>query len=261
MKIIDLAPEHEELFCNCLEDWSAEMKESGSHKKKWLENMRDSGFTAKLATDDEDNIGGMIQYLPIERSHVEGNDLYFIMCVWVHGYKEGRGNFQKKGMGKALLKAAEEDARQKGAKGIAAWGVSMPFWMKASWFKKQGYKTVDKDGMAVLLWKSFTDDAKPPKWVKQVKKPQTYPGKVTVMAFKNGWCPASNIVFERAKRAAAEFSDKVDFQEIDTFNMATFHEWGILDAVYIDGKVAQKGPPPSYEDIKKMIGKRVRKIK
>jgi N-acetylglutamate synthase-like GNAT family acetyltransferase len=87
-----------------------------------------------------------IAFLCFEHSFVDGKDLYFIPCIWVHGYKQGRGSFQRRGMGKALLKAAEEDIKNRGARGIAAWGVSLPFWMKASWFKKQGYKKVDKKG-------------------------------------------------------------------------------------------------------------------
>jgi GNAT superfamily N-acetyltransferase len=62
--------------------------------------------------------------------------LYFVYCIHVPGHKQGRGNFQGHGMGTALLCAAEEDARRLGAKGMAAWGVWLPFWMKASWFKK-----------------------------------------------------------------------------------------------------------------------------
>ena len=80
-------------------------------------------------------------------------------------------------------------------------------------------------------------------------------------AFINGWCPAQNLVFERAKRAASEFGDKVAFTEIDTFNRETFLEWGIADALFIDGKEIITGPPPSYEDIKKKIAKRVKKLK
>ena len=60
-------------------------------------------------------------------------------------------------MGKALLVAAEDDARDRGAQGMAARGMFLPFWMKASWFKKQGYSKVDKQGLSVLLWKPFTD--------------------------------------------------------------------------------------------------------
>jgi N-acetylglutamate synthase-like GNAT family acetyltransferase len=260
MKILDLTPENEKLYTLCLEDWSEEVAEAGNHKACWLERNR-AHARVKLAADDAGNIGGMIQYLPIEKSGVQGKDLFFILCIWVHGHKQGRGNFQKKGMGSALLKAAEDDAKQRGAKGIAAWGVSLPFWMKASWFKKHGYERVDKEGVAVLLWKKFSDDARPPKWTRPKKYPGTVPGKVAVTAFLGGWCTSYNIVFERAKKASAEFGDKVVFQHIDTSNSQAFQEWGISDALFIDGKEVSTGPPPSYEKLKKMIGKRVKKLR
>jgi len=262
MKIIDLADEYKKSYFVCLEDWSEEMKEAGDHKEVWYNKMKDKGLRVKLGLDDSGEVGGMIQYIPIEHSFVEGNDLYFINCIWVHGYKEGRGSFQKKGMGKALLQAAEDDVKTKGAKGIAAWGIPLPFWMKASWFKKQGYAKVEKQGFLgqVLLWKPFTNDAIPPKWIKQKKRPETTPSKVTVTAFLNGWCPAQNLVFERAKRAALEFGDKVVFRGIDTFDRKNFSEWGIADALFIDDKQVRTGPPPPFEKIKKMIAKRVRKL-
>ena len=260
MEIVDLTDEYKQLYFVCLEDWSKEMEEAGDHKKIWYEKMRDKGLRVKLAKDERGEVGGMIQYIPIEHSFVEGKDLYFVNCIWVHGHKEGRGNFQKKGMGKALIHAAEEDARARGARGMAAWGLLLPFWMKASWFRKQGYKKVDRQGIQVLLWKPFTDDAVPPKWIRQQKKPELVPGKVLVTAFLNGWCPAQNMIFERAKKAAAEFGDKVLFREIDTFNRVNFVEWGIADALYVDNKQVRTGPPPSYEKIKKIIAGRVKKL-
>ena len=132
--------------------------------------------------------------------------------------------------------------------------------MKASWFKKHGYKKVDKDGSAVLLWKPFTENAVPPKWIKQKKKPELVPGKVTVTSFINGWCPAQNMIYERAKRAAFEFGDKVVFQEINTMDRDIFLEWGMVDGLFIDNKSVRKGPPPSYDKIKKKIKKRVKKL-
>ncbi len=259
MKIVDLTDDRKELYFFCLEDWSEEMKEAGDHKRAWYEKMKDQGLGVKLALDDTGEVGGMIQYAPIEHTFVEGQDLHFIYCIWVHGYKKGRGNFQKRGMGKALLKAAESDAKEKGAKGMVAWGISLPFWMRASWFKKQGYTKVDKQGIQVLLWKPFTNDAIPPKWIKK-KKPETTPGKVMVTAFVNGWCQAQNIVYERAKRAAAEFGDKVVFQEIDTFERPTLLEWGTSDALFIDNKEVRTGPPPSYKKIRKLIARKVSKL-
>jgi len=259
MEIIDLDEKYKEVFMVCLEDWSDEMKEAGNHKKKWYNEMRNKGLGVKLAVKNE-KVVGMIQYLPIEYSFAEGQNLYVILCIWVHGHKEGVGNLQKRGIGKALLHAAEDDVRTKGVNGIVAWGLSLPFWMKAKWFKKQGYTKVDKQGMRSLLWKPFVEDAIPPKWIVQKKIPELIQGKVKVSAFINGWCPAQNIVFERAKRAASEFGDKVIFEKINTNNRELFLEWGISDALFIDDKEIRTGPPPSYEKIKKHIAKRVKRL-
>ncbi|MDH3364422.1 MAG: GNAT family N-acetyltransferase [Thermoplasmata archaeon] len=261
MQITDLSEENERLYFVCLEDWSDEMKDAGDHKERWYLRMKESGLRVKLAVDDNGVVGGMIQYIPVEFSNVRGEDLYFINCIWVHGYKQGRGDFRKKGMGKALLKAAEDDARKLGAKGMAAWGASLPVWMRASWFKKQGYEKADKDGMAVLLWKPFTQYAKPPHWIEQKKRPQATSGKVTVTAFINGWCPAQNLVYERAKRIAAELGDKVVFNGVDTSERSTFLEWGINDGLFIDDKVVRTGPPPTYEKLRRLIAKRLRRLK
>jgi len=101
-------------------------------------------------------------------------------CIWVHGHKQGRGNFQGHGMGSALLDAAEADARALGAKGLAAWGLWLPFWMKASWFKRHGYRKADRQGIAVLLWKPFTGDAQPPRWYPGARSSLTqYPERST----------------------------------------------------------------------------------
>jgi N-acetylglutamate synthase-like GNAT family acetyltransferase len=261
MKIIDLTDQHKDLYCLCLEDWSSEIKEAGDHKARWYDIMKDRGLRVKLATDDNGTVAGMIQYAPIEHTHIEGKDLYFIYCVWVHGYKQGRGNFQKKGMGKALLAAAEEDVKKLGGKGVAAWGVALPFWMKASWFRKHGYENVDRDGISQLVWKPFTPDAVPPKWKRRVKKPVAVAGQVTVTAFKSGWCPAQNMTFERAKRAVAGCGTKAVFNEINTFDRNVLVEWGILDGLYIDGKSVGFGPPPKYDKIKKQIEKKAKKLK
>jgi len=261
MEIIDLTPEHENLYFCCLEDWSEEMKEAGDHKACWYNNMKDKGLRVKLAQDDKGEIGGMIQYLPIEHSHIEGKDLYFVLCIWIHGYKQGRGDFRKKGMGKTLLKAAEEDAKKLGAKGLVTWGIWLPFYMRASWFKKHGYKRVDKDGIMRLLWKAFSKDAIPPKFVKQKKKPQKIEGKVAISTFINGWCPAQNIVYERTKRAIQDFADKIEFKEYQTLNQEVQKEWGIVDALFIDGKQIRTGPPPSYKKIRKLIERKVRRLK
>ena len=260
MKILDLNEEHRSLYFHCLEEWSDEMKEAGDHKECWFRKFSQRGLRVKLAEDDGGTIGGMIQYLPIEHSPAEGNDLYFILCIWVHGHKQGPGNFQQRGLGKALLQAAEADARDLGAKGIAAWGLWLPIWMKASWFKKQGYRKVDRDGIRVLVWKPFADDAERPRWIRQQKTPQAIPGQVTVTAFTNGWCQGPNITLERARRACAQFGEEVVFETIDTSERPVFLEWGISDDLFIDNKRVTKGPPLKSDEIQRLIEKRLRRL-
>ncbi len=260
MQIIDLEESYHRAFFHCLEEWSEDMKDAGDHKERWYNTMKDKGVRVKLAIEDGQACG-MIQYLPIEYSNAKGEGLYFIHCIWVHGHKQGVGNRQRHGLGKALLQAAEEDAKVLGAKGMAAWGIVLPFWMKASWYKKHGYKKVDRDGIALLLWKPFVADAQPPQWIKKKQDPLPMPGKVVVTAFINGACPAQNMVFERAKRAAASFCEKVHFEAIDTLDRAALERWGIADGLFIDGKQIWTGPPPSYEKILKKIAKRVKKLK
>ena len=124
MNVIDLVPEHEAAYFQCLEDWSDEMKEAGNHKAVWYNSMKDRGLRVKLALNDEGVVGGMIQYLPVEEELLEGGEgFYYIKCIWVHGYKQGRGDFRGKGMGKALLEAAEQDIRSMGARGVLAWAT------------------------------------------------------------------------------------------------------------------------------------------
>jgi len=259
MKITDIIPENEKLYFCCLEEWSEEMKEAGDYKQRWYEQMKDHGARVKFSLDDNNIIGGMIQYIPIEQSMFEGKNLYVVLCIWVHGYNKGRGNYQKKGMGTALLKAAEEDSRALGANGLVTWGLMLPFFMRASWFKRHGYKVVEKNGFMRLLWKPFNVNAIPPRFIKQKKKPEKGSDKVNLSIFTNGWCPAQNIACERAKRAAREFEGKIDLQEFNTIDRVLVNEWGISDGLFVEGIEIGTGPPPSYGKIKKKIEKQVRK--
>ena len=81
-----------------------------------------------------------------------------------------------------------------------------------------------------------------------------------VTAFINGWCPAQNIVYERARRAAAALGDDVIFESHDTTEQTAMISCGESDCVYLDGKPLQKGPPPSYDKIHKKMSKRVARL-
>ncbi len=80
-------------------------------------------------------------------------------------------------------------------------------------------------------------------------------------SFLHGQCRAGNVGHERARRACAEIGGPVVYCVVDTKNMATTREWGILDALCIDGREVHIGPPPSYEKIESRIEKAARRLK
>lgn len=260
MEIVDLDREREPLYFVCLEDWSESMAEVSGLKETWYREMADRGLRVKLALDGEGQVGGMIEYVPIEDSPAEGAGLYFVNCIWVHGYEKGRGNFQGRGMGQALLRAAEADVRSLGKKGLAVWGIAAPYWMSASWYAKQGYREVDVYGGSVLLWKPFSGDAAAPRWLKGDYEQALVPGKVTVTSFVSGQCSSENGVHARARRVAEEFGDRVAFQTIRTHDQAVIRRYGRRSGLYVDGENVFTGMPPSYEELREIIGQRVKAL-
>jgi hypothetical protein len=81
-----------------------------------------------------------------------------------------------------------------------------------------------------------------------------------VTGLLSGWCPAMSLVHERARRAAAELGPAVEFREVRTDDRAAFLEWGMSDALFIDGKELRSGPPPKYARIRGKIARKLKKL-
>jgi len=132
--------------------------------------------------------------------------------------------------------------------------------MAASWFVKQGYEVADTQGIMKLVWKSFSPDAEPPRWVKGSFQQELVVGKVKVTSFFSGQCPAENGVHFRAQKTAAEYGDRVVFEEINMSFAENRKKYGLLGGLFINGENIFSGPPPSSQEIKSKIDEKLRDL-
>ncbi|NOQ53836.1 MAG: hypothetical protein GQ558_04430 [Thermoplasmata archaeon] len=259
VEIVDLGPEHEDVYLSCLKPEDAVFAEGVPMKRDWYRRSRDGGVRVKLAIDDDGAVAGMVQYVPrpLAPFVVGDDDIWVIHCIWVHVYESGIGNRGGRGMGPALLRAAEEDMRQRGARGVAAWGLTIPEWMNVPWFEGQGYSRVDVQGVMGLAFKAFDPDVDDPRWLRETKRPEPIPGKVRVSSFVIGWCTSGNLNHEWARRAARELGDDVVFETYDTSDPEVVREWGISTGIYVDGEEYAVDGSETYVRFRDLIRSRM----
>lgn len=258
MRVEDLREEHLALYLHCLEPWSDEMKDAGPHKARWYARMKERGLGVKLAIDDDGAVAGMIQYVPAAEADVIADGAYVVLCIWVHGHRQGIGDRRGYGLGTALLAAAEDDVRARGATGLAAWGLCLPVWMRASWFRRHGYRRVDRDGLRALMFKAFAPGAPTPRWRRMRGEPPVGEDAVEVTSVLSGWCPVMNLAHERMARVVGREGDRVRLRVIDTTDPTTRAAWGVGDGLFVDGKPVRTGPPPSEAALAKIVARRLR---
>jgi GNAT superfamily N-acetyltransferase len=249
MMLLDVTSETEGTFLRCLHDELPDDQRVIDLRRRWFDAHRDKGLRAKVLRLDTGEVVALCQYMPIEQTHILGKSLLVILCIWVHGYDHHVGNRQGNGYGRFLLSAIEEDARSSKATGIAAWGMDFSYWNPVSFYEHMGYSRVDQDEMVVLVWKSLTSSATPPKLLRQVRRLDGDKDKVGVSVFLNGWCSGACYQCVTAREAVEGLEDIVDFREMDTSDRETMLSWGISDGVYVEGKRYRPYEPPCTSEV------------
>ncbi|MBN1943693.1 MAG: hypothetical protein JW849_10415 [Phycisphaerae bacterium] len=243
MELIDIDKSNEGTFFRCLHDEKPADPDLISMRRKWYERFKDKGLRAKLLIDDANRTVGLCQYIPIEYSHILGEKLMAILCIWVHGYEHLVGNQQKKGHGRYMLQKIEEDSRSAGMSGVAAWGMDFPYWNPVSFYEHMGYVRADENQPVVLVWKAFDSDAKPPRLLKQNRELPAGIHKVNLVAFRNGWCSGCGYVLA-CREAIKGLEDMVHYSEIDTSEKKVRNDYGIDNEIFLDGKPFRPYEPP-----------------
>ncbi|MFH1501628.1 MAG: GNAT family N-acetyltransferase [Candidatus Eisenbacteria bacterium] len=231
-------------FLRCLHDERPDDPRVVTLRRRWFDAHRDKGLRAKVVVLDSGEVVALCQYMPIEHTHIRGERLLAILCMWVHGYDHHLGNRQGNGYGRLMLDAIEEDARASGADGVAAWGMDFPYWNPVSFYEHLGYERADESDMSVLVWKRFSETASAPSFRVAVKRPRTRSDRVSVAVFLNGWCTGACSQCVTGRDAVEGLDDIVDYVEYDASDPNVLSEWGISNGIYVEGEPHRPNEPP-----------------
>ena len=128
--------------------------EGYKNKLNWLKDRFAEGLVIRKLDLPE---RGFIEYIPGEYAWrpVHAPEYMFIHCLWVVGKSKGKGYASE------LLKLCEDDAREKGFKGLAML-VSTKVWLpKPKILLKNGFKLVEEHPPFSLMVKKFSNAPDP----------------------------------------------------------------------------------------------------
>lgn len=239
---------------------SEEMDSSASRRLAWLRAMHRNGSRVKVATL-ADKRSGFLHVIPIEFCPWGplGRDLLVIPCL----VSVNKGH----GVGRALLAAADEEARCQGRKGIVTIAYYHDFWfMPASFFEangflkcegaKQGY--FDSKSRAAVLWRALDEHAEAPVLLKPENEFKPIPGKVVIDLFWNEFCQTSNIEAQRVREVAAEFGDSVALNEYSADDRPLLLRHQIARGIFINGREIYWGYEAPRDGIREAITQALR---
>jgi predicted N-acetyltransferase YhbS len=246
---------------------SEEVDRNAERRLDWQKKMYDKGLRVKVVHVDGE-IAGCLNMMPIEHSSMGplGDDLTVVWCLYVP--KEFKG----KGAGRALMEAAEEEARRQGKKGLVTYGYRWDFWfMPATFFEKHGFEPVDSRKIdfegdsdeveeMVILWKPFDESAEAPKFPKSTYEFKPVPGKVVVDLFWDISCQTTNIEGERVMEVAKEFGDKVVLNEYPTHDHDVFMKFQKHRGIFINGEEIGWGHEAPKEGVREAIRKALEEV-
>lgn len=182
---------------------------------------------------------GFLYAIPIEFSPWGplGSDLLVIPCL----YSMRKGH----GVGKALLTAAEQEAKHHGREGIVTTGYYHEHWfMPASLFEANVFvrcpstrgAEVDVKQTGAVLWRVSDRRAQPPALLRPSYEFKPVPGKVVIDLFWNTFFQTSAIEAQRVKEVAAEFGDAVVLSEYSGDDPAVLLRYQMPRGIFVNGQ-------------------------
>lgn len=224
--------------------------------EKWLQ---DGVLRGQVVWSDEGEVNGFVLYYPIATSpmEMEGEDFYAIQCLFV---QPGRG---RQGIGRALIEAAAQDARERRVNGLAVEGMSFPpdesgfEFMPKAFFMEMGFEEVASQGPGSLLFLPLRAGATPPSYPKGAFLPPSGTDKLRIDLLNCDRCWVGIANCDIVRGVAQEHADQVEVHEHDQNSRDAVLEKGMAIGIFLDGQLAFFGPPITEEQAKEEIERRL----
>lgn len=227
---IDLTPENiaQEHLCCIIRTRTAHPGVEA--KRRWLAQRLAEGHVFRKL-----DIKGcaFIEYAPLETAWVpvEGENYYYIYCLWVQGDPKGHG------YGRQLMESCLADARASGRSGVCVLGAAkQKAWLSdQSFAKKFGFRTVDatEDGYELL---ALSFDGTVPRFAPNAKRQAIESRELTI--YYDDQCPYIPQRIEKLREYCGTNGISASFRHVETLAQAkalpcVFNNW----AAFYDGKL------------------------
>lgn len=226
---IDLTPENiaQEHLCCIIRTKTAHPGVEA--KRRWLAQRLAEGHVFRKL-----DIKGcaFIEYAPLETAWVpvEGENYYYIYCLWVQGSPKGHG------YGRQLMESCLEDARARGRSGVCMLGAAkQKAWLSdQSFAKKFGFRTVDttEDGYELL---ALSFDGTVPHFAPNARRQAIENKELTI--YYDDQCPYIPQRIEKLREYCGANGIPASFRHVEMLAQAkalpcVFNNW----AAFYDGK-------------------------
>ena len=235
--------------CTHVNESNIEREMSCTRRISWLRSMEEYGLRIKVALFKSVH-AGFLYIMPIEINpwQIQGRELMVFPCL------VSQSQFSQKGIGIELIKAAEEETKRQGRKGIATIGYYWDFWfMPAEYFLKIGFKVAERRGEEAILWKQFDQDAETPHFREEHYVFEPIKGKVVIDLFWNRFCLTSDVEAQRVREIALEFGKDVILNEFSAIDQKILQQYGIERRIYLNGIEIEVGPEIEKDILREAI--------